>query len=637
MELQKGVQDALGLGHVAADVQVVVNRQRQRRHEHGVVEWIDAKRHAVVNRPRPAQEPLGGRRPSPPRPEPFAPRRHPARRRWRRVVRIERLHRIPSMREHQRIDTAPPRLTMGRVAPLTIPQGFAVIRYLSALVCVALFLVAVVIAQQPPAVNPLNEPVGDAGVVPVGADGKPLNLNFESGNLDGCKAEGKAFEQQPIKGDIAVLRPADSKKSEHTGQFWIGGYEKLRDLPQGTLTSPTFEVTHPFCSFLVGGGSSRQTRVDIVTADDNKVFYDASGKDQENLRPVIVDLTKIKGRKIFIRIMDQASGGWGHINFDDFRFYAARPKFKSISAALPVPAATALYPHAGLSAEEAAKNMVVPPGFKVEVGAAEPDVQQPIAMALDDRGRVWIAEAFEYPTRKQGDVGKDRILVFEDTDLNGSLDKRTVFYEGLNLVSGLEVGFGGVWVGAAPYLLFIPDKDGDDKPDGEPVKLLDGWGWHDTHETLNAFIWGPDGWLYGCHGVFTHSKVGKPGTRDEDRVGLNAGIWRYHPVRHEFEVFAHGTSNPWGVDYDQYGNFFCTACVIPHLFHIIPGARYERQGGQHFNTYTYDDIKTTADHRHYTGNQWNDDNRRQSDTLGGGHAHAGCMIYQGGAWPRSEE
>ena len=84
-----------------------------------------------------------------------------------------------------------------------------------------------------------------------------------------------------------------------------------------------------------------------------------------------------------------------------------------------------------------------------------------------------------------------------------------------------------------------------DVPPGATV-LLDGFGWHDTHEVLNSFIWGPDGWLYGCHGIFTHSKVGKPGTPDDKRTPLNAGVWRYHPQRHEFEVFAHGTSNPWG-------------------------------------------------------------------------------------------
>ena len=518
-------------------------------------------------------------------------------------------------------------------------------------VCLVLSLLTITAVGQEKA-NPLNEPLGDPGIVPVGADGKPLNLNFENGTLADWTASGKAFEGQPIKGDISVLRPADNKKSEHTGQFWIGGYEKLRDEPTGTLTSAAFEVTHPWASFLMGGGPYRETRVDVVSADDNKVIHDARGKSEENLRPVIVDLTKHKGKKIFIRIVDNHRAGWGHVNFDDFRFHAQRPKFKTKSGELPVPEVAALYPHAGLSGDEAAKAMVVPPGFSVQCAAQEPDVKQPIAMAIDDRGRIWIAEAYTYPTRAANGEGKDRILIFEDTDLDGMLDKRTVFIEGLNLVSGLEVGFGGVWVGAAPYLLFIPDKNYDDVPDGpgmqaEPLPgvqfpkdvppgatvLLDGFGWHDTHETLNSFIWGPDGWLYGCHGVFTHSKVGKPGTPDDKRVPINAGIWRYHPVRHEFEVFAEGTSNPWGVDFNEYGQAFATACVIPHLYHIIPGGRYQRQAGQHFNPHTYDDIKTIAEHRHYTGNQWNDDNRRQSDTLGGGHAHAGAMIYLGGAWP----
>jgi putative membrane-bound dehydrogenase-like protein len=480
--------------------------------------------------------------------------------------------------------------------------------------------------------NPLNEPLDNPGIIPVGADGKPLNLNFENGTIDGWKAEGKAWEKQPAKGEFSQTRMfGDGKKAEMTGQFWIGGYEFLYDEPQGTLTSATFEVTQPFGSFLIGGGADRTTRVELVLAENNRPFYSVSGRNEENLRPVIIDLSKLVGQKIYIRLVDQQSGGWGHVNFDDFRLHAQRPRFRSTVVATP--SAEELYPLAGVSAEEAAKAMIVPEGFKVQVAAAEPDVQQPIAMAIDDRGRIWIAEAYSYPVRAPEGQGKDRILIFEDTDLDGKLDKRTVFHDKLNLVSGLELGFGGVYVGAAPYLLFIPDKDGDDKPDGEPQVLLDGWGMEDTHETLNSFIWGPDGWLYGCHGVFTYSAVGKPGTPKEKRTRINAGIWRYDPVRHEFEVFAEGTSNPWGLDYDQYGNFFATACVIPHCYHIIPGARYERQAGNHFNPYTYDDIKTIADHRHYTGNQWNDDNRRQSDELGGGHAHAGCMIYQGGAWP----
>jgi putative membrane-bound dehydrogenase-like protein len=290
------------------------------------------------------------------------------------------------------------------------------------------------------------------------------------------------------------------------------------------------------------------------------------------------------------------------------------------------------YPHAGLNAAQAAEAMQVPAGFSVTVGASEPAVKQPIAMAIDDRGRVWIAEAYEYPIRAPGDTGRDRILIFEDTDGDGTLDERKVFAEGLNLVSGLEVGFGGVWVGAAPYLMFIPDQDGDDVPDREPQILLDGWGLQDTHETLNAFCWGPDGWLYGCHGVFTHSVVGKPGTARDQRVRLNCGVWRYHPIKHQFEVFAHGTSNPWGVDFNDHGQAFITACVIPHLYHVIQGARYQRQGGQHFNPHTYQDIVTIADHLHYLGAKPHDGNSK-SDSAGGGHAHAGAMIYLGDAWP----
>jgi putative membrane-bound dehydrogenase-like protein len=296
------------------------------------------------------------------------------------------------------------------------------------------------------------------------------------------------------------------------------------------------------------------------------------------------------------------------------------------------PARPDVFAHEGLSPTDAAAAMTVPDGFSVTLFAGEPDVVQPIAFTFDDRGRLWVVEAYSYPVRVADADARDRILIFEDSNGDGRFDTRKVFAERLNLVSGIEVGFGGVWVGAAPQLLFIPDRDGDDRPDGAPQVLLDGWGFQDTHETLNSFAWGPDGWLYGCHGVFTHSRVGRPGTPDAQRVPINAGIWRYHPTRHVFEVFAHGTSNPWGIDWDEHGQAFLTACVIPHLYHVIPAARYERQAGLHFNPHTYDDIKTIADHRHYFGARPHAANGL-SDQTGGGHAHAGAMIYLGGAWP----
>src|SRR6266567_3506686 len=289
---------------------------------------------------------------------------------------------------------------------------------------------------------------------------------------------------------------------------------------------------------------------------------------------------------------------------------------------------------AGLPPEQAAKEMTLPAGFKATLFAGEPDVKQPIAFAIDDRGRLWVAEAYTYPVRAPEGQGKDRILVFEDTDGDGKFNRRTVFMEGLNLVSGLEVGFGGVWVGAAPYLMFIPIKDGDEaKPAGPARILLDGWAYQDTHETLNTFTWGPDGWLYGCHGVFTHSNVGKPGAPDKERTRINAGVWRYHPTKHIFEVFGEGTSNPWGIDFDEHGQCLIEACVIPHLFHIIQGGRYQRQAGSHFNPYIYEDIKTIADHVHWVGNKGPHAANARSGAAGGGHAHAGLLIYQGDNWP----
>ncbi len=358
-----------------------------------------------------------------------------------------------------------------------------------------------------------------------------------------------------------------------------------------------FKVTHPFASFRIGGGRHAETCLELVRKDTGAVIYRASGNDMEEMTPVVVELAPQLGKEIFIRLVDRHSGGWGHLNFDDFRFHKTKPAFARPTG---LPAPDDQYEFAGLEPEAAAKAMRLPEGFSVTAFAGEPDVRQPIAMSIDDRGRLWIAEAYSYPRRVPDAEAQDRILIFEDADGDGKFDKRTVFTDKLNLVSGLELGFGGVWVGAAPQLLFIPDADGDDRPDGPPQVLLDGWGYQDTHETLNSFIWGPDGWLYGCHGVFTHSNVGKPGAPDAERQRINAGIWRYHPTRHVFEVHCHGTSNPWGVDFNDFGQAFLTSCVIPHLYQVIQGARMNGRGA---STSTHS--RTTRSRRSpTTGTTW---------------------------------
>ena len=269
-----------------------------------------------------------------------------------------------------------------------------------------------------------------------------------------------------------------------------------------------------------------------------------------------------------------------------------------------------------LKPQEAVNKMSIPEGFDVSIYAAEPDIGEPIAFCFDDKGRIWIVENLNYRTRRAHTEDKvTRILILEDTDQDGVFDKKKVFTDKLTFTSGIALGFGGVFVGSPPNLSFIPDADGDDKPDGPPEVLLNGWGINDRHETLNSFIWGPDGWLYGCHGVFTKSNVAKPDQDDSARQFIDGGIWRYHPTQKKFEIFARGLSNPWGFDFDDHGQGFATCCVIPHLFHVIQGGVYHKQSLPHVNPHIYDDIKTIRDHTHLS-------------------AHGGARIYLADAFPK---
>lgn len=285
-----------------------------------------------------------------------------------------------------------------------------------------------------------------------------------------------------------------------------------------------------------------------------------------------------------------------------------------------------------LTGEQAAAKMTVPAGFEAKLSAAEPMLTQPMAFCWDDRGRMWVAENRDYETRKTGfaNHGDSRIVILEDTNGDGKFDTRKVFVEGIPFPAAIAVGFDGLWLGAPPNLLFVPDKNRDDQADSAIEIRLTGWGIQDRHETLNSLNWGPDGWLYGCQGYATRSTVGKPADGGKlyktgepfpekisvfDGQYLDGGVWRYHPTKDRFEIVSHGFSNPWGLDFDDHGQLFITACVIPHLWHVIPGGVYHRQGGKHINPYVYDDIKTIADHRHRS-------------------AHGGARIYLADEFPR---
>ena len=298
-----------------------------------------------------------------------------------------------------------------------------------------------------------------------------------------------------------------------------------------------------------------------------------------------------------------------------------------------------------MPAADAARSFQLPHGFRVSVFASEPDVQQPISMAFDPRGRLWVAENYTYAEAQMTFATNlnDRILIFEDMDGDGHFDKRTVFWDQAKILTSAIPGNGGVFVLCPPRLLFIADRNGDDVPDGEPEVLLDGFTTTtgNRHTFANGLKWGPDGWLWGRVGISSQAHIGRPGATDNERVVMNGGIWRYHAQRRVVEAVCHGTTNPWGLDWNEVGEPFFINTVIGHLWHAIPGAHFKRMHGEDVNPHSYDLIDQHADHYHFDiGKGWTASRVQadgsaapSSDELGGGHAHAGLMIYQGPNWP----
>ena len=291
-----------------------------------------------------------------------------------------------------------------------------------------------------------------------------------------------------------------------------------------------------------------------------------------------------------------------------------------------------------LDAQAALAKMKLPKGFTATVFAAEPDVMNPIAAATDALGRVWVAENFTYAERGVRFDMKlnDRVIVLEDSDGDGVSDRRTVFADDLKILTGITVGQGGVWLMAPPQLLYIPDANGDLVPDGPAQVKLDGFrtSLENYHNFANGLSFGPDGWLYGRCGASGPGEMGLPGSTDEQRVPIRGGMWRYHPERKVVEALVQGTTNPWGNDWNQYGDLFFINTVNGHFWQCIPGAHFVRPHTLDQNPHSYELIDMHADHWHFdTGKSWTASRNGAANDFGGGHAHIGMMIYQESVWP----
>ena len=221
--------------------------------------------------------------------------------------------------------------------------------------------------------------------------------------------------------------------------------------------------------------------------------------------------------------------------------------------------------------DESMKFIQVPAEFKLELFAKEPDIIEPIAFNFDERGRLWIIEAINYPNVVlNGNPGDDRIKIVEDTNGDGRADKFTVFAEHLNLPTSLVFANGGVIVAAAPHMLFLKDTNGDDKADVRQI-LSTGWGIRDTHAGPSSLMYGPDNYIWGTVGY-----SGFNGEMNGKQMQFGQGMYRFKPDGSGFEYVTGSTNNTWGLGMSEtFDVFGSTANNDPSFYVAIPNRYFE--------------------------------------------------------------
>lgn len=232
-----------------------------------------------------------------------------------------------------------------------------------------------------------------------------------------------------------------------------------------------------------------------------------------------------------------------------------------------------------LSGEVAKTKIETAEGYKIELFASEknfPDLKNPVQIAFDNKGRLWVATMESYPHYRIGDpLPKDKLLILEDTDNDGVADKQTVFADDLHIPIGFEISHDGVYVSQSGNLIRLQDTDGDDKYD-EYELLLSGFDDHDTHHAISAFCADPSGAIVMCDGLFLHSST--ESIYGTER-GTNGGFWRYSPQRKHILRYAQfHIPNPWGVAFDDYGQDFFLYTSGPNMSWMLPGTVKARYG-----------------------------------------------------------
>lgn len=365
-------------------------------------------------------------------------------------------------------------------------------------------------------------------------------------------------------------------------------------------------------------GDHREPWTWVKEHGKGKIFYTAYGHDERTWSNP--EFHKLIKSGILWAISDEVKKQWeAYIKEVPNLVYKDVPNIPNYEKRDPAPKY-----QEPLSPEESKKLIHVPPGFKLELFASEPDIINPIDMAWDERGRLWVIETVDYPNTVRDDngVGDDRIKICEDTDGDGKADKFTVFADKLNIPTSLVFADGGLIVAQAPHFLFLKDTNGDDKADVREV-LIDGWGTFDTHAGPSNLQYGIDNQIYGVVGY-----SGFEGNIAGAARKFKQGMYRFTSDVSSFEFLTSTSNNTWGFGLTENNDLFASTANNTHsVFMGIPDKILENVEGIPKNGSAKID-------GHY-GMQPITSKVRQVDVFGGFTAAAGHSFYTARNFPKS--
>jgi putative membrane-bound dehydrogenase-like protein len=376
-----------------------------------------------------------------------------------------------------------------------------------------------------------------------------------------------------------------------------------------------YRTVTPLIEGTVGGQGQAEPVAWVNTRDDRRVFYTSLGSPADFALPAFRRLLLNGILWALDRPIPPPQAGLAA---------GSAPAVAPAPPAIPAAERPTAQSTGPLAPADALGQFQIADDLELELLLAEPVVAQPVFLTFDERSRLWVVQYRQYPhpaglkmvsrdnfwravydrvppPPPQHFPGKDRITIHADTDGDGCYDEHKVFLDGLNIATAVAFGRGGVWVLNPPYLLFYADANRDDAPDGDPVVHLSGFGLEDTHSVANSLCWGPDGWLYGAHGSTVTAHIVRPGLDEKPISGMGQFIWRYQPETRQFEIFAEGGGNAFGLEFDAVGRAYSGHNGgDTRGFHYVQGGYYQKGFGKHgplSNPYAFGYFPAMAHHK----------------------------------------